>query len=131
MDFKEFIQQALYLVATGILPVLTVYVVTLLKTEIEKKTTQLNNEQTQKYINSAVETIGMIVIEINQTFVDELKRSGKFTEEAAIKAKNLAIEKCKQLISENAKKAIEVMYNDYEEFLNSKIEELVNTNKNN
>ena len=129
MGFEEFIQQILYLVATGILPILTVYIVTLLKTEIKKKTTQLENEQIQKYIDSAVETIGMVVIEVNQVFVDELKRTGAFTSEAAIEAKNMAIEKCKQLISENAKQAIEIMYNNYEEFLNSKIEELVNENK--
>ena len=106
-------------------------IVTLLKTEIKKRTVQLEDEQIEKYIDSAVEIVGMIVVETNQTFVDELKRTGCFTEEAAIEAKNMAVEKCKQLISENARKAIEIMYNDYEEFLNSKIEELVNANKNN
>ena len=130
MDFKEFIQQLLYLVATGILPVLTVYIVTLLKTEIKKKSTQLEDEQIKKYIDYAVEVMGTIVIEVNQVFVDELKRQNCFTEEAAIQAKDMAVEKCKQLISDNARKAIEIMYNDYEAFLNSKIEELVNANKN-
>lgn len=129
MNFEEFIQRILYLVATGILPILTAYIVILLKTEIKKKTVQLEDEQIQKYIDSAVDTIGMVVVEVNQVFVDELKRSGGFTLDAAIEAKNMAIEKCKQLISENAKQAIEIMYNDYEEFLNSKIEELVNENK--
>ena len=129
MNFEEFIQQILYLVATGILPILTVYIVTLLKTEIKKKTTQIENEQLQNYIDSTVDTIGMVVIEVNQVFVDELKRKGCFTPEAAVEAKNMAIEKCKQLISDSAREAIEIMYNDYEEFLNSKIEELVNENK--
>ena len=129
MEIKEFIQQLLYLVATGILPVLTVYAVTFLKVKIKKQATQLEDEQLEKYINSATDVISQVVLEVNQTFVDSLKKSGSFTQDAAIEAKNLAVEKCKQLISENSKQAIEVMYNDFELYLNSKIEELVRENK--
>lgn len=129
MNTKEFIQQFLYLVATGILPLLTVYIVTLLKVKINEQSVQLENEVLENYINSAVDIIETVVIEINQTFVDSLKKSGLFTEESAIEAKNLALEKCKCLISDKSKEAIEVMYNDFEIYLNSKIEELVKENK--
>lgn len=129
MEFKDFLQQLLYLVATGILPVLTVYIVTLLKVKIKDQAVQLEDAQLEKYINSATDVIGQVVLEVNQTFVDSLKASGKFTSDAAIEAKNIAVEKCKQLIADNSKKAIEVMYNDFELYLNSKIEELVRENK--
>lgn len=129
MDTKEFLQELLYLVATGILPVLTVYIVTLLKVKIKEQSTTLENEQLGKYIDSAVDVIETVVIEVNQTFVNSLKLSGSFTEEAAIEAKNLAVEKCKELISEKSKEAIIEIYNDYEKYLNTKIEELVNKNK--
>lgn len=129
MNTKEFIQQVLYVVATGILPILTLYIVTLLKVKIKQESTKLEDEQLEKYVNSAVDVIGSVVIEINQTFVDSLKAKGEFTTEAAIEAKNLAVEKCKQLISDNSKQAIEIMYNDFENYLNVKIEELVNENK--
>jgi hypothetical protein len=125
MNFNEFISQLLYIVATGILPVLTVYIVSLLKVKIKEQTTRLEDEQLEKYINSATEVIGQVVLEVNQTFVDSLKKSGAFTADAALEAKDLAVEKCKQLISDNSKKAIEVMYNDFDLYLNSKIEELV------
>lgn len=136
MDTKEFLQQVLYVVATGVLPILTVYIVTLLKVKTREVTEKLNESnvkfddyQLDKYIIGAVDIIGTVVVEVNQTYVDSLKKSGNFTEEAEKIAKNLAIEKCKQLISENAQKAIEVVYNDYEAFLSSKIEELVKKNK--
>ena len=129
MDIKEFIHELLYIVATGILPILAVYIVSLLKVKIKEQTVQLEDEQLEKYINSATNVISQVVLEVNQTFVDSLKKSGKFTVESATEAKNLAVEKCKQLISENSKNAIEIMYNDFELYLNSKIEELVRENK--
>ncbi len=129
MTLKEFLEQILYLLATGIMPVLTVYIVMLLKTKIKEYTTMMNNEQLESYVNTAVDVIGMVVIQVNQTFVNELKKKGEFTQEAAIEAKNRAIEECKKLISENSKIAIETLYNDFDAYLNSKIEELVNENK--
>lgn len=129
MNTKEFIEQLLYLIATGILPILTYYIVTLLKVKIKDASESLGDERLEKYIESATEIIGSVVIEVNQTFVDSLKKSGKFTQEAAIEAKNLAVEKCKKLISEQSQNAITYMYNDFEEYLNTKIEELVNENK--
>lgn len=129
MDIKEFIHEVLYIVATGILPLLAVYIVSLLKVKIKEQTTNLEDEQLEKYINAATDIIGQVVIDVNQTFVDSLKRSGAFTSEAAVEAKNLAVEKCKQLISDNSKQAIEIMYNDFELYLNSKIEELVRESK--
>lgn len=129
MTLKEFLEQILYLLATGIMPVLTVYIVMLLKTKIKEYTTMIDNEQLESYVNTAVDVIGMVVIQVNQTFVNELKKKGEFTPEAAIEAKNRAIEECKKLISENSKMAIETLYNDFDAYLNSKIEELVNENK--
>lgn len=129
MDIKEFIHELLYLVATGILPILTLYVVTLLKAKVKESTIQLENDQIEAYINTATNVIGQVVIEVNQTFVDSLKKSGSFTSKSAEEAKNLAIEKCNLLISEKSKKAIELVYNDFNAYLNSKIEELVRENK--
>lgn len=129
MDFKEFIHELLYLVATGILPILTVYIVTLLKVKIKKNTADLESEQLQNYIDAATDIIGSVVIEVNQTFTDSLKKSGKFTAESAAEAKRMAVEKCNQLISEKSKDAITVVYNDFETYLNNQIEAMVRENK--
>lgn len=129
MDYKEFIQELLYLVATCILPVLTTYIVILLKVKIKKNTANLENEQLQNYINAATDIIGSVVIEVNQTFTDSLKKAGKFTSESAAEAKQMAIDKCNQLISEKSKDAITVVYNDFETYLNNQIEAMVRENK--
>lgn len=129
MDYKEFIQEILYLVATGILPILTVYIVALLRVKVKNSTAEFENVQLQNYINAATDVIGSVVIEVNQTFTDSLKRSGQFTAENAAEAKQMAIDKCNQLISDKSKQAIEVMYNDFETYLNNQIEAMVRENK--
>lgn len=132
MNTNEFLQQLLYVVATGILPILTLYIVTFFKVKIKEQTARLDNTeyaQLKEYINAATDVIGQVVIDVNQTFVDKLKMSGSFTEEAMLEAKNIAVEKCKKLISDKSKQAIEIIYNDFEIYLNSKIEELVRLNK--
>ena len=129
MDYKEFIHELLYIIATGILPILTVYIVTLLKAKIKESTTDLENEQLQNYIQAATDIIGSVVIEVNQTFTDSLKKAGKFTAESATEAKQMAIDKCNQLISEKSKDAITVVYKDFETYLNNQIEAMVRENK--
>ena len=53
MNIQEFIHELLYIVVTGILPILVVYIVSLLKVKIKEQTTQLEDEQLEKYINLA------------------------------------------------------------------------------
>ena len=61
--------------------------------------------------------------------MDSLKKQGKFDEEAAKTAKQMAIDKAKALITEDSKAAIETLYSDFEAYLNDAIEELVRENK--
>ena len=129
MEFEIAINEILYLVLTGVVPLLIAYVIGFLKIKIKEQTASLDNKQTADYINIAVEVIEQVVIEVNQTFVDELKRNGRFTKESANEAKELAVQRCKQLISEKSKQAIDELYNDFDAYLSSKIEELVRINK--
>ena len=129
--FTNVLYDLLYLVLTGLLPLLLIYMINFLKIKIKEQTDKLDNESVSKYINTAIDVIGQVVIEVNQTFVDGLKKNGSFTEDSARQAKELAVEKCKQLISEKSKQAIEMVYNDFDVYLNSKIEELVKINKGN
>lgn len=129
MDFKAGLQEILHLLLTGVLPLLVVYVINFLRIKIKEQTTSLEDQNIAKHIKTAVDVIGQVVIEINQTYVDELKKNGTFTKESEREAKEKAVKRCKQLISEKSKEAIEIMYNDFDVYLNSKIEELVNKNK--
>lgn len=129
MNIKQGIQDVLYLIITGILPLLITYGILFLKVKIKEQEKQLENDQLVKYINAATDAISKAVLTVNQTYVDSLKKQGKFDEEAAKTAKQMAIDKAKALITENSKTAIETLYSDFEAYLNDAIEELVRENK--
>ncbi len=129
MDIKQGIQDVLYLIITGILPLLITYGILFLKVKIKEQEKNLENDQLVKYIDAATDAISKAVLTVNQTYVDSLKKQGKFDEEAAKTAKQMAIDKAKALITEDSKTAIETLYSDFEAYLNDAIEELVRENK--
>ena len=129
MNFEELIQQVMYLVITGIMPIITVYIVNFLKSKIQENVKKIENDQMEKYINSETEAISIAVISISQTYVDAMKKAGKFDEAAQKEAKRMAIEKAKELITEDARKAIECLYSDFDKYLDSVIESIVRESK--
>ena len=121
MDIKQGIQDVLYLIITGILPLLITYGILFLKVKIKEQEKNLENDQLVKYIDAATDAISKAVLTV--------KKEGKFDAEAQKTAKQMAIDKAKALITEDSKAAIETLYSDFEAYLNDAIEELVRENK--
>lgn len=129
MDFKELLQSILYLVLVGIVPLLVKYAITYLQVQIKKNSELIDNEKLEQYMIAATDVLERVVISINQVFVDNLKKNGQFTPEAQATAKEMAIAKAKELLTEESKKAIETLYGDLTEYLEVSIETLVRENK--
>lgn len=129
MTFKEFIQQLMYLVITGILPFVTVYFANFVKSIIQKNKDNIENEQVQNLIDYAGEAISVAVMTVSQTYVDTMKRQGKFDAEAQAIAKQMAIDKAKELISREMKSAIESVYTNFDAYLDNYIETVVRESK--
>lgn len=131
MDIKQNIQEILYLIITGIVPLLITYGIIFLKVKIKEQEKKLENDQLIKYIDAATDAISKAVLTVSQTYVDTLKKEGKFDAEAQKTAKQMAIDKAKALITAESKAAIETLYTDFEAYLNDAIESLVKENKDN
>lgn len=131
MDVKQNIQEILYLIITGIVPLLITYGIIFLKVKIKEQEKKLENDQLIKYIDAATDAISKAVLTVSQTYVDTLKKEGKFDAEAQKTAKQMAIDKAKALITAESKTAIETLYTDFEAYLNDAIESLVKENKDN
>lgn len=129
MTFKEFIQQLMYLVITGILPFVTVYFANFVKSTIQKNSKNAENENIGSLINYAGEAISVAVMTVSQTYVDTMKRQGKFDAEAQAIAKQMAIDKAKELISREMKSAIESVYTNFDAYLDNYIETVVRESK--
>ena len=72
MDIKQGIQDVLYLIITGILPLLITYGILFLKVKIKEQEKNLENDQLVKYIDAATDAISKAVLTVNQTYVDAL-----------------------------------------------------------
>lgn len=128
----ELIQNILYILITGVGVLLIKCLMNFINAKIDE--VQNNKELAEKeklnqYIDTAQDVIYNVVLMVTQTYVESLKKSGQFNKEAQIEAKNMAIDMAKELISEEAKNAIILVYNDFDAYLASTIEAIVNQTK--
>lgn len=84
--------------------------------------TKINNEKAKNYIEQATNAVTMAVTKTMQTYVDSLKASGNFNEEAQKAAYEKAKAQALALITKDAKNAVATLYGDFNEWLNAQIE---------
>lgn len=88
-----------------------------------------DNALIEKYIDFASGAVDIAVKETTQTYVDSLKKQGKFDAEAQKEAFNKTFNTAKNLLTEMSVDAIEIVYGDVDEWLKSKIESTIAENK--
>lgn len=94
--------------------------------EIQTSTKLVEYEKLNKIIDNAQSILENIVISVNQVFVASLKAEGKFNKESAEIAKQTAMDKATELLTDEAIKAIEVVYGSLDTYLDVNIEAIVN-----
>lgn len=128
----ELIQNILYILITGVGVLLIKCSMNFINAKINELQTEKeikDNELLNQYIDMVQQIVYDVVLMVSQTYVDSLKKSGNFNEEAQKQAKDMAIEMAKTLISEEAKNAIITVYNDFDNYLASLIESVVKQSK--
>lgn len=94
--------------------------------EVKSKT---DSDLAKKYIDMITDTITRCVIATNQTYVDSLKKQGRFDPEAQGIAFNMTYQAVMSILSEDAKKYIEESTGDMKTYLIQLIEAEVAKNK--
>lgn len=97
--------------------------------EIQISTEIKEHDKLNGYIDDAQQVVNDVVLTITQTYVESLKKAGEFNKEAQEEAKNRAVAIATELISEEAKNAINTLYGDFKSYLDVAIESMVNQNK--
>lgn len=128
-NLNEILKNIVYIVITGILPIIVPYIIKLLNAKVDELTTNIESEKAKRYIDIIVDAISIAVTSVNQTYVDSLKQAGKFDDESAFTAKKLAMEKARDLISADSKHFIELAYGDFDKYLENAIESYVRQSK--
>ena len=90
---------------------------------------KVENATFAKYADQISKAVSTAVIYVAQTYVDELKKSGTFTEENQKIAMQKALEVAKKQLTQEALEFIEITYGDITEYLTSKLEAEVKIQK--
>lgn len=126
---KEMIFELLMAVIAAAIPVLTTFVVKFIKQAKDNATANTENTKWQWYIQEIADAITAAVSATSQTYVDALKKAGKFDAEAQKEAAQMALNAALAAISPSAKEFIEQMYGDLVEYLTTRIEAEVRKQK--
>ena len=116
----------------AIIPLLGVLTGVLIKYINSKSTEAIaaaNNEQAKKYIALLDDTITSCVLATSQTYVDTLKKAGKFDAEAQKKAFEMTYNAVLNVLTEDAKNYLTVFYGDLGAYMTNKIEAEVKNTK--
>lgn len=126
---SEIIQDIWQICIIPILGILTAFIVKFLKTKSEEILGKVDNDTAKKYIYLITDTITNCVIATNQTYVDSLKKEGKFDEEAQKIAFEKTLNAVLAILSEDAKTYIKETTGDLNTYLSQMIEAEVSKNK--
>lgn len=112
-----------------ILTILTIYIVKFINSKVKDINQKHNNEIGAKYVEMLGQTVTDCVLATSQTYVDSLKRQGKFDSEAQKKAFEMSYNAVLQVLSEDAKTYLTTIYGDLNAYIIQLIEAEVNRNK--
>ena len=129
MDWMMMLYQIFDLCIIPLLGVLTMYLVQFIRMKSQEITDKTENELADKYIQMLTDTITACVIATNQTYVDSLKKQGKFDAEAQKEAFNLTFNAVMAVLSDEAKHYLASIYGDLTTYITTRIEAEVNVSK--
>ena len=112
-----------------ILTLLTIYIVQLIRAKIKDINKTHDNETAAKYINMLGETVTSCVLTTSQTYVESLKKQGRFDEEAQKIAFEMSYNAVLTVLSNEAKTYLSTIYGDLNTYIKQLIESEVIRNK--
>lgn len=117
-EILNILLSALSIIVTGLVG----WGVTALTTWLNKK---IKDQKTASWLNRITEITTDAVMSVFQTFVETLKKEGKFDEAAQKEAKIKALEIIEHQLTPELENFIKTNYGDMKEWLNNKIEAII------
>jgi anion-transporting ArsA/GET3 family ATPase len=125
----EFLNEIFHTCIVPLISIVSVYIVKLVKMKLAEISMNKQNTLEKKYLDMLSDTISDCVIATTQTYVDSLKKQGKFDAEAQKVAFNQTYEAVMCILSEEAKEYLNEAVGDLNLYITQKIEAEVNVTK--
>lgn len=126
---SELLTQIFQVCIIPLLGVLTTFIVKWINVKSNQIQKDNDNALANKYIQMLTDTINSCVIATNQTYVESLKKQGKFDAEAQKQAFAQTTQAVLTILSQEAKDYLANIYGDLDKYISEKIEASVNINK--
>lgn len=130
MDWMEVVKQIFELVVYPVLSIGGIYLTYLISVKIKELKQKTNDETAKKYLDMLNDTIAKTVLATTQTYVEALKKQGKFDAEAQKEAFKQTYEAVMKVLTEDAVKYITISVGDLETYVTNQIEAQVKLTKN-
>ena len=131
MDWMDILEQVFELVVYPVLSIAGVYLTYLIRVKINEIKQKANDDLAKKYLDMLEITIQDAVLATTQTYVDALKKQGKFDAEAQKAAFKLTYDAVMKVLTADAIKYITESIGDLETYVTNKIEADVKLSKSN
>ena len=130
MDWLNLLNDIFQVCVIPLLGVLTTYVVKYIQVKMEEIQLKTENEMINKYLAMLASTVTECVIATNQTYVDALKKEGKFDIDAQKKAFEMTRDAVMLILTEEAQNYLSVAVGDLNLYIAQQIEAAVKVEKN-
>ena len=129
MDWLNLLADIFEVCIIPLLGVLTAYIVKYIQVKSAEITKNTDNTLIDKYTGMLADTISACVLATNQTYVEALKKQGKFDAEAQKIAFNMTLDAVMNILSKDAKEYLSEAFGDLNSYIASQIEASININK--
>ena len=129
MEITELIKQIFEVCLFPLLGVLTTFLILFINKKSQELKATTDNELYHKYIDMLEETVVNCVIATNQTYVDSLKKQGKFDLEAQREAFSRTYNQVMLILADDAKVYLESAVGDLNAYITNMIETQVKLNR--
>jgi hypothetical protein len=129
MDWMLVLEQVFQICIFPILGALTIWVISLIDVKKQEILEENDNKLLAKYLNMLDDTITACVLATNQTYVDSLKKQGKFDVEAQKIAFENTYNAVLDILADDAFEYLSVAVGDLQTYITNKIEANVSMSK--
>ena len=129
MNYIELLNEIFQVCIIPLLGVLTTFFVKWVNAKSAEIQKEMEDATLNKYLGMLTDTIVNCVIATNQTYVESLKKQGKFDAEAQKEAFDMTSAAVLEILSAEAKEYLNEAIGDLNAYIAKKIEAEVNNNK--
>lgn len=129
MDWMIFLEQLFNLAVYPLIGIAAMFVCYFFSVKIAELKSKTDNDISKKYLDMLDSTITNAVLSTTQTYVESLKKQGKFDAEAQKQAFDMTYQAVIRVLNEEATKYLTITIGDLETYITNKIEAEVKINK--